>query len=65
MHQNPRRPIWRGDCQIMRLRRANVDGHIVTPSSTYLTYILNNARNKSITLPMPDEFTASNIAHVG
>jgi len=32
---------------------------------TYLTYILSNARNKSITLPTPDEFTASNIAHVG
>ena|ERR1700733_10096328 len=32
---------------------------------TYLTYVLANARNKSITLPRPDEFTASNIAHVG
>ena len=32
---------------------------------TYLTYVLGNARNKSITLPTPDEFTASNIAHVG
>jgi transposase len=32
---------------------------------TYLTYVLANARNKSITLPTPDEFTASNIAHVG
>ncbi len=29
---------------------------------TYLTYILSNARNKSFTLPTPDEFTASNIA---
>jgi hypothetical protein len=32
---------------------------------TYLTYVLANARNKSIVLPTPDEFTASNIAHVG
>jgi transposase len=32
---------------------------------TYLTYVLANARNRSITLPTPDEFTASNIAHVG
>jgi len=32
---------------------------------TYLTYVLGNARNKSITLPTPDEFTASNISHVG
>jgi hypothetical protein len=24
---------------------------------TYLTYVLANARNKSITLPTPDEFT--------
>ena len=32
---------------------------------TYLTYILANARNKSITLPTPDETAASNIAHVG
>jgi transposase len=32
---------------------------------TYLTYVLGNARNKSITLPTPDEFTASTIAHVG
>ena len=30
---------------------------------TYLTYVLANA--KSIVLPTPDEFTASNIAHVG
>jgi hypothetical protein len=32
---------------------------------TYLTYVLANARNKLNTLPTPDEFTASNIAHVG
>ena len=32
---------------------------------TYLIYILGEARNKSITLQTPDEFTASNIAHVG
>jgi transposase len=32
---------------------------------TYLTYVLANARNKSDTLATPDEFTASNIAHVG
>jgi hypothetical protein len=31
----------------------------------YLTSILSNARNKSIDLPTPDEFTGSNIAHVG
>jgi hypothetical protein len=31
----------------------------------YLTYVLGNARKKSITLPTPDEFTASNIAQVG
>ena len=31
----------------------------------YLSYILNNARNKSIALLTPDEFTGSNIAHVG
>jgi transposase len=34
-------------------------------SLTYLTFVLANARNKSITLPTPDEFTTSNIAHVG
>jgi hypothetical protein len=28
-------------------------------------YILGKARNKSVTLPTPDEFTASSIAHVG
>jgi len=32
---------------------------------TYLTYILGNARNKSITLPTPEKFTASNITHLG
>jgi len=32
---------------------------------TYLTYVLGNARNKSVTLPTPDDFTASNIDHVG
>jgi transposase len=32
---------------------------------TYLTYVLGHARNKSITLPTPDEFAASNIAYVG
>ncbi len=32
---------------------------------TYLTFVLTNARNPSVTLPTPDEFTASNIAHVG
>ena len=32
---------------------------------TYLTYILANARNKSITLPTPDEFAALNTASVG
>lgn len=32
---------------------------------TYLTYVLTHARNKSLTLRTPDEFTASNIAHVG
>jgi hypothetical protein len=31
---------------------------------TYLTYILGNARNKSIALPTPDEFADSNSAHV-
>ncbi len=38
--------------------------NVVNPL-TYLTYVLANARNKSITLPTPDELTASNIAHVG
>jgi hypothetical protein len=32
---------------------------------TYLTYVVGNARNKSVTLPTPDEFAASNICHVG
>jgi hypothetical protein len=31
----------------------------------YLSYVLNNARNKSFALLTPDEFTGSNIAHVG
>lgn len=31
----------------------------------YLAYVLGNARNKSVTLPTPDEFTASNISDVG
>jgi hypothetical protein len=32
---------------------------------TYLTYILSNARNKSITLPTPDEFAALRTAPAG
>jgi hypothetical protein len=32
---------------------------------TYLTYVLSNARNRSLTLPTPDELTALNSAHVG
>jgi len=32
---------------------------------TYRTYVLTHARNKSITLPSPDEFTASIISHIG
>jgi len=32
---------------------------------TYLTYLLGNARYKSVTLPTLDDFTASNIDHVG
>ncbi len=32
---------------------------------TYLTFVLTNARNPSVMLPTPDEFMASNIAHVG
>jgi transposase len=32
---------------------------------TYLTYVLTHARNKSVTLPTPDEFTVSNLTHVG
>jgi hypothetical protein len=27
--------------------------------------VLTHARDQSITLPMPDEFTSSNIAHKG
>ena len=32
---------------------------------TYLTYVLSNVRNKQVTLLTPDEFSDSNIAHVG
>lgn len=32
---------------------------------TYLTYVLSHVRDKSVTIQTPDEFTASNIAHVG
>jgi hypothetical protein len=32
---------------------------------TYLTYVLTHARNKSITLPTPDEFAALSIAQSG
>ena len=32
---------------------------------TYLTYVLGNVRNKQVTLVTPDEFTASNITHIG
>jgi hypothetical protein len=32
---------------------------------TYLTYVLGNVRNKRVALLTPDEFTVSNIAHVG
>jgi transposase len=32
---------------------------------TYLTYVLSNARDKSITLPTPDEFAATNINQIG
>ncbi len=32
---------------------------------TYLTYILTNARNKSITVPTPDEFASHCTAFVG
>jgi len=32
---------------------------------TYLTYVLTHARNKSITLPTPDEFSALSIAQSG
>lgn len=32
---------------------------------TYVTYVLANARSKSLTLPTPDKFTASDIACVG
>jgi transposase len=32
---------------------------------TYMTYLLSNARNKNITLPMPHEFNQTNIAQIG
>ena len=32
---------------------------------TYLTYVLSNVGNKKVTLVTPDEFTASNITHIG
>ena len=32
---------------------------------TYLTYVLGNVRNKQVTLVTPDEYTASNITHIG
>lgn len=32
---------------------------------TYLTYVLSNVRDKSFTIQTPDEFTVSNITHVG
>jgi hypothetical protein len=31
----------------------------------YLTYVLSNVRDKTFTIQTPDEFTVSNIAHVG
>ena len=37
----------------------------VNPLTYLLTDVHANARNKSITRPTPDEFAASNIAHVG
>lgn len=32
---------------------------------TYLTYVLSNARNKTVTLPTPDEFAGLNTAPAG
>ena len=32
---------------------------------TYLTYVLERVRDKTVTIRTPDEFTTSNIAHVG
>lgn len=32
---------------------------------TYLTHVLERVRDKTVTIQTPDEFTASNIAHVG
>jgi hypothetical protein len=31
---------------------------------TFLTYVLSQVRDKTFTIQTPDEFTASNIAHV-
>ena len=36
----------------------------VNPLS-YLTYVLTHTRDKSITLPTPDEFAATNISQIG
>jgi len=32
---------------------------------TYLTYVLERLRDKTVTIQTPDEFTTSNITHVG
>ena len=32
---------------------------------TYLTYVLSHVRDKQVTLLTPDEFTVSNITHIG
>jgi hypothetical protein len=32
---------------------------------TCLTYVLSHVRDKRVTLLTPDEFTISNIAHIG
>ena len=32
---------------------------------TYLTYVLSNARNRSVTLPTPDDFAALSTAPAG
>ena len=32
---------------------------------TYLTYVFSNVRSKRVEVLTPDEFTVSNIAHVG
>jgi hypothetical protein len=50
-----------------KLREPQGSGETSEPAAnkvnplTYLTCVLANARNKSIMLPTPDEFTASNI----